>query len=65
VHLDHAPDLVAVGALCDPCLDIALAQADEYRARFEAMIEAGVSRADANRCLIAAIARRDQYKDVS
>lgn len=43
---------------CDPCLDLALAQADEYRAQFEAMIAAGVSNADANRHLIAVIERR-------
>jgi hypothetical protein len=47
--------VVAVGALCDLCLDAALEHAAQEREIFEGLLASGVSREEANRIMIARI----------
>lgn len=51
-------EVVAFGALCDPCFALALAKADELRLEFESLLEAGISVETANAVMIAKIEGR-------
>lgn len=46
---------VCWGFLCEPCLDRAFAEHAVLRGQFEALLAAGVDRAEANRIMIARI----------
>lgn len=48
-------EIVTAGTLCTPCLSRALDEAAELRADFEALLQAGVSREQANAIIIARI----------
>lgn len=52
VEVAKEGEVIAVGMLCDACLEKAVAGADALRAEFDELIVAGVSRENANAHII-------------